>query len=432
MKTDVSAFLTKLGMEKLTPMQEQAFEPVYAKRHVLLTAPTGSGKTLAYLLPLLMRMNKSGGKLMIVVPTRELAIQISNVVRELAMGFHVVLCYGGHHRRNEMDALSRLPGIVIGTPGRLADHIRNRAIDPSYETLVLDEYDKSLEIGYKEELDEITGAWNKPAQILLTSATRELKMPDTLAGIDWLDLEFKPEKSKSKLLVRLVPSSEKDKLPLLAKILHHTGQESVIVFANHKVSVDRIGAYLKLRGLTAGIFHGGLDQVERELVLTKFRNGSIHILVSTDLAARGLDIPQARYVIHYHMPSKEDEYVHRNGRTARMGAGGTVYILHHESENIPDYLNPIPETWYTPEEEKDIAVQNWCSLQFNKGRNDKISKGDVAGFLMKTLGLSADDIGLIELKDNKSIVAIKREKSESMDWSQKFKLKGTTVRIEVV
>ena len=432
-KSSEHAILLKLGIEKLNDMQQEAKQVIEAKSDVVLLSPTGSGKTLAFLLPIMTAMIGTHHRLLLIVPSRELALQTESVARKMAMGFYIQCCYGGHNRRAEIEALKGKPAIIIGTPGRLEDHLRNGNLGTDFSYLVLDEYDKSIETGFEKEMTAIVESLPFEKQTILTSATMAKKIPKFIDLKETITIDYEQQSVKNKLLLRLVHSPTVDKLPTLLSLIKDVLPESSIVFCNYKASVDRVSAFLTENGIENGIFHGGLDQLEREVVLSKFRNGSIQTIISTDLASRGLDIPFAENIIHYHFPHKEDAFIHRNGRTARMGASGKAFILVSEKENIPEFIYPIPNSYY-PDEQKFLKTPPvWTTIKLNKGRKDKISKGDLAGFFLKNSKLSADELGLIEIKDQFSLVAIPQSQSEKIMLELKEQtLKGKTVKLSFI
>jgi ATP-independent RNA helicase DbpA len=210
------------------------------------------------------------------------------------------------------------------------------------------------------------------------------------------------------------------------------GNRSAIVFCNHRESVERTSALLKDKGIVNVFYHGALEQPERDSALCKFKNGSVNTLVTTDLASRGLDIPNIRYIIHYHLPLSEDIYTHRNGRTARMDASGTVIIILSPDEQLPLFVSGeteelvLPETTVLPEKPK------WTTLFIGAGKKDKVNKVDIVGFLSHKADLKKDDIGLIEVKDFFSFAAIRKSKaSNALHLIKDQKIKNKKVRIDV-
>ncbi len=435
MQISIEKILSNLGIANLNEMQLAAVKTVSENNNTILLADTGSGKTLGFLLPFLDHVDtdKTGTQAMIIVPSRELALQIEQVFRKLGSGLKVTTCYGGHKREIEENNLVEAPALIIGTPGRIADHLRRNNIKPdTIEMLVLDEFDKSLELGFMEEMTFIINALKNLKKRILTSATYAVDIPsfhgfDQLVTIDFLSGNIKPA-----LDLKLVESADKDKLDTLVKLLCYTGNRPSIIFCNHREAVERTSALLADNRIVNVYYHGAMEQREREVALCKFRNGSANFLVTTDLAARGLDIPHIRYIIHYHLPATEDVFTHRNGRTARMEASGTAILLLGPDEKLPAYITEdiskinLEGDYPLPDKPK------WITLFFGAGKKDKVNKGDIAGFLMHQGGLKKEDLGLIDVKDFFSFAAIR--KSKAADVVHRIagqKIKNKKVNIEV-
>lgn len=421
------------NIEQLNEMQ-QLLATTDAKRLILI-APTGSGKTAAFALRLLRFLGPSDGKVQAVImaPSRELVIQIAGVIRPVAQGLKTVAFYGGHAMEDEKNSLSVTPDIVVATPGRLLDHMRRGNIDvSSAKALVLDEYDKSLELGFYDEMKRIVGRMRSLGLIILTSATELAEMPPFLPMEGAETVNFSGKGARSRLQRVLVPSEEKDKLPVLESLLRSLPDGRAIVFANHRESAERVYDFLKKRGFPVGLYHGGLEQRERQLAVDLLDNGTTPILVSTDLASRGLDIPGVDYVIHYHLPLTQEAWTHRNGRTARQGADGTAYSIVAEGENVPEYVKWDRELRPNSYAENPIH-SDWATLYFNAGRKEKISRGDIAGFLIKTGGLEPQEVGKISLSDHSAIAAVPRSKAPAVLAAvAPQRLKNTRVRVSLL
>lgn len=409
MKTQ-KEILQKLGIEKLNDMQNEAYSVIQNNAEVILLSPTGSGKTVAFLLPLIMGLDASERKvqLLIVVPARELAIQIGQVIRDMGAGIKSNVFYGGRALSKDMDDLVHVPSVIVGTPGRIADHMRRESFDPSSITsLVLDEYDKSLEVGFDKEMSEIMSLIPALKKKILTSATEEDQLPHFVDLERPVILDYLSEQ-KTRLEIKAIVSPEKDKLDTLVQALHHIGNHPGIIFCNFKDSIARVSEYLYNQKIPHGCFHGGMEQQDRERALVQFRNGSFNLLVATDLAARGLDISELKFILHYHLPTRSHEFTHRNGRTARMHSEGTAYVLHWEGETLPEFIGEINQEVVKSARTNFSAF--FTTLFVSGGRRDKISKGDIAGFLFKQVGLDKKEVGIIELKQECSFVAIKKSK----------------------
>jgi superfamily II DNA/RNA helicase len=432
---DFESFLTNLGIKALNEMQEAAIDAMGNYKNVMLLSATGSGKTLAFLLPVIKQLDTSNKKTqaLVVVPSRELALQIEQVFKQMGTGFKVTCCYGGHKREIEENNLVQPPALLIGTPGRLADHIRRENITvDTISTVVLDEFDKSLELGFTEELSFILQSLPSVQNRILTSATAAVSIPEFVGATDLKALNFLTDETSEALAIQTVASGEKDKVETLFKLLCYLGDRPSIIFCNHRASVERTSALLAERGIINTFYHGAMEQKDREVALAKFRNGSIHFLITTDLAARGLDIPHIRYIIHYHLPATEAVFTHRNGRTARMDATGTAILILSEDEKLPAYLQAPVEEITLPEDVRIPEKPKWTTLFIGAGKKDKVNKVDIVGFLAKQGELKKEDIGLIEVKDFFSFAAVRKSKaSHTLQQIKNEKIKNKKVKIEV-
>ncbi|HXA03099.1 MAG TPA: DEAD/DEAH box helicase [Cytophagaceae bacterium] len=404
--------------------------------NITLLAPTGSGKTLAFLFPLLNLLKPDTGhvQVLILAPSRELAMQIEQVFRSLGSGCKVSCCYGGHPMKIEKNNLINAPAVIIGTPGRIADHLRRGNFSPDgLHTLVLDEFDKSLELGFEEEMNFIIAQLGYLKKRMLTSATSMDKNIPLFEGrISFFELNYLKETLPPRLKVKIVRANGKDKLDALLHLLCEVGNDATLVFCNHREAVDRISELLDLQGMDHDVFHGGLKQEEREKALTKFRNGSFRILITTDLASRGLDIPEIQSVVHYQLAITQDAFIHRNGRTARMYAHGNAYLLMAENDTLPPYLNETPEFVEFTEKLKLPPKPKWTTVYIGGGKKDKINKVDIVGLLLQKGGLEKDDVGLIEVHDHASYVAVNRSKAtQTVQLLKNEKIKKQNVKIEL-
>ncbi len=422
--------LSKLGISELNEMQVQVEKAVINNNEVLLTSPTGTGKTVAFLMPLFQLLDDKtkGVQAMIVVPTRELAIQIEQVIRQMGTGYKTNVVYGGRTIKKDRAELAHAPTILIGSPGRLADHIRRETINPGdVRFLILDEFDKSLEIGFDNDMEDISSGLRFLEKTVLTSATSNIKIPTYLDFENPMVLNFH-DKGGAQLEIRKIVSPEKDKLETLYKALCHIGDASGIVFCNFKDSIKRISDYLTERHIEHGIFQGGMEQQDRERALIKFRNGTHKILLATDLAARGIDIPELDFIIHYHLPNHKHEFVHRNGRTARMKNQGKAYVLKWEQEELPEFILKLDEEILSSNNPPNPS--GWHTVFISGGRRDKISKGDIAGLFIKQGGVDKNDLGIIELKQECAFVGVNSNHIDKViDKINNTRLKKKKVRI---
>lgn len=429
--------LRNLKIEQLTPMQEATRDAYNANKDLVLLSPTGSGKTLAFLLPLVqtLKADVKGVQAVVLVPSRELALQLETVFKAMGTPFKAMSCYGGRPAMEEHRTMKGIqPAVIIGTPGRMNDHLSKQNFETNtVETLVIDEFDKCLEFGFQEEMADVIGKLPNLERRFLLSATDAEEIPQFTGLNSSIKLNFlnDEEKTTGRLHLYKVVSPEKDKLETLYKLLCTLGSRSTLVFCNHRESVERVGKYLQSKKFQCGIFHGGMEQDDRERSLYKFRNGSCHVLISTDLAARGLDIPEIENIVHYHMPANEDGYIHRNGRTARWEAEGNSYILLHAEEPLPAYITQEPETFTLPEVTPKPSLPEYVTLYIGKGKKDKINKIDIVGFLLKKGNLNKDEIGRIDVKDHYSFVAVTRKKiKQTLNLLQNEKIKGVKTLIE--
>ena len=426
-----------LNIDSLNGMQKQMLETAQRPHDIILLSPTGTGKTLAFLLPVLQRIDPraAGVQALVLVPSRELALQIESVLRKIAAGIKIVCCYGGHSVREESKSLAVAPALIVGTPGRIADHLRRGRLSlDTLDTLVLDEFDKCLALGFHDEMKEIIAPLKEVKKKILTSATDSESLPAFTAlrrpvKLDFLGSKRSEENINERLSLYRIDSPEKDKLDTLLVLLHNLKPALTLIFCNQRESVDRVQQFLTDRGIIAEAFHGGMEQADRERALCKFRNHSSYICISTDLAARGLDIPEVKYIIHYHLPVDLESFTHRNGRTARMHAEGEAFMIVGPTEQLPEYarqatafrLDPTANLLQTPP---------MATLHFAAGKKEKISKGDIVGFLTQKGGLTADEIGFIEVKDHYCYVAVARDKAhETLHRLRDEKIKGKKVKI---
>lgn len=428
--------LLNLGIENLNEMQEVAQTSILNDTNVLLLSPTGSGKTLAFLLPVfeMLQEEVNAVQCLILVPSRELGLQIEQVWKKMGTNYKVNVCYGGHSIETEIKNLSNPPAVLIGTPGRIADHIdRETFKTDKIETLILDEFDKSLQLGFHEQMSFIIGRLAKLNKRVLVSATSDIEIPKYTRVVHPTVLDFiATEEEKTNLSTQLVISKEKDKLGSLFNLICSLKSESAIIFCNHRDAAERISDTLTEKGIYATYYHGGMDQDERERALIQFRNGSVSYLITTDLAARGLDIPEMKHVIHYHLPSKEDEFTHRNGRTARMLASGTAYVIIHDSEKKLDYIDYGMKVLDVPTATTLPKPPQFQTIYISGGKKTKLNKIDIVGFFSQKGKLEKGDLGLIEVKDFISFAAVKSKKVKDLLHNiRDEKMKGKKFKIEI-
>lgn len=427
--------LNNLNIDKLNEMQLKSIDANKKSADVLLLSPTGSGKTLGFLLPVLEKLEKEekGVQALIIVPSRELALQIEQVFKQMGTGFKVNCCYGGHDTKIERNNLNHPPAVLVGTPGRLAYHFRRSSFDlNSIHTLVLDEFDKALEFGFEADMAYLIRELKNVKKKILTSATKAIDIPAFAGVSNPVELNFLSNRPAQGLQVKKVISPDKDKLETLFALICKLGKKATLVFCNHRDAVERVSDLLKEKGIVHDIFHGGMEQEDRELALIKFRNRSHHLLITTDLASRGLDIPEIENVIHFQHANTPDAFVHRNGRTARMHASGTAYIIMTATEKLPPYIKNEVETEDLPVKVKLPAPAEWVTLYIAAGKKDKINKIDIVGHILQKGKLEKNELGVIEVLDYSSYAAIRKEKAEKvLQLIKDEKIKKKSVKIEI-
>lgn len=413
--------LSKLGIDEINDMQKRAMAAASESKEIILVAPTGSGKTVAFTLPMLKWLNPPTGRVqaIIIAPSRELVIQIAGVVRELASGFKVTALYGGHNVEDEVNTLSVTPDIIVATPGRLLDHLKRGNVDPTpTRILILDEYDKSLELGFEDDMRKIFNRLRNVSRIILTSATASSTLPAFIKLDNPLEIDFSENAGNVRERMRIYRvDTEKDKLESLLKLLRSISKEDIpertIIFVNHRESAVRVAEFLKKNKVACALYHGELDQFQREDAISMFNNGSAPILIATDLAARGLDIRGVSNIVHYHQPLTPETYTHRNGRTARVDASGDIYVLTGPDEELKPFIET--DGSYRPDPNATSALKSdKATIRISAGRKEKLSKGDIVGFLCKEGGLEASEVGPITLSDHHALVAVPSDKAKQL------------------
>ena len=426
--------LTKLNIHTLNPMQEEAVSVIETTTNTVILSPTGTGKTLAFSLPLLKVLNPDSKEVqaLILVPSRELAIQIEQVIRSMGSGYKVNAVYGGRPMSKDKIEIKHNPAILIGTPGRILDHFdSDRFSKTSIKTLILDEFDKSLEDGFEEEMKGIITQLPSVNKRILTSATQAVKVPGFVRLDKPTIVNYLKEKKGSKLAIKTVVSPDKNKLKTLLQLVQHIGNEPGIIFCNLRDSINEVSRFLKRNKISHACFSGGMEQKDRERALIKFRNGTSQILIATDLAARGIDIPEMNYIIHYELPRHEEEFIHRNGRTARVNEKGTAYVLKWESQLLPEFIQNVKGINIS--KKAPHKPQFWETIFISGGRKDKISKGDIAGLFFKQGGINKDQLGTIELKPDCAFVAIPLTMADELvEKLNNTRLKKKKVRVTIL
>lgn len=415
--------LNEIGYKEMTPIQAQSLPFILEGRDVIAQAKTGSGKTAAFGIGLLhkLQVKKFRVQTLILCPTRELADQVAKELRTLARFAHnikiLTLC-GGSAFGPQLGSLRHGAHIVVGTPGRILKHLKKETLSlKDMDTLVLDEADRMLDMGFSEEINEVLGFTPKEKQTLLFSATYTDEIMDISAKIqkDAINIKTTSIEVANKITERFYEVQNSQKIDTLINIFSNFKPENVIVFANTKVEVDKIAQTLQKKKIDALAIHGDLEQYERNDVLVQFANGSCRVLVATDVAARGLDIKELSMVVNYDMPHGEETYTHRIGRTARAGKEGLAFTLYeaYETDKAYEYKN---ETRLFEDASKLKEIDGfemkpaYITLVIEGGKKDKVRAGDILGALTGDAGLEGSAIGKIEIYEKQSYVAILNSK----------------------
>lgn len=428
MTYELSALLNRLRIPSLSPMQQAMLDAGKQTGCISLLSSTGTGKTLAYTLALCDVVDAGADTLqaVVIVPSRELALQSYDVLRGLGLPVRAACLYGGRPTMDEHRTLRELkPQVVFATPGRLNDHLDKHNFSTDYVRLcVLDEYDKCLEMGFRDDIYRAADRLPALTRCWVLSATASPDLDDFLRGhvscgrpartrLMRLDFLSKESRLDERTRTYVVQAPQRDKLETLARLLTLLSGSPAIVFVAHRESVERVGKYLKQEGFAVQQYHGGMEQDCRERALYRFRAGADNVLVSTDLASRGLDIPEVEAVVHYHLPLKGEEFTHRSGRTARWDAEGRVYLLLGPDEALPEFVG---ETQPLAVADVDIcaAPSRWATIYIGRGKKEKLGKGDVVGFFCKIGGLRASDLGRIDVGAHHAYVSVRREKMKAV------------------
>ena len=438
--------LQRMGFTELTHMQKSMYEEVLKGKDTVLLSPTGSGKTMAFLLPIITKLEATSTKdnlqILVIVPSRELAQQTDDVFKRMKTSFRSLALHGGRPTMEEHRKLNAVkPHVVFTTPGRLNDHLmKENIIGGLITTLVIDEFDKCLELGFMAEMESIMKQLKFIKQVVFTSATalREEQIDDSYIFKKWRNaqtLNFisssSDEGHKNSVTWHITHSPEKDKLNTLSRLLSYLKGTPTIVFVAHRESAERIYSHLHNLNFHLSCYHGGMEQETRERSLYKFRAGSTNILIATDLAARGLDIPEVGAVIHYHLPSDEETLTHRSGRTARWTSSGSIHLILGPEETLP----PFYPSAFTPLDVDAVPIaptpSSWTTLYIGRGKRDKLSKMDIVGFLCKKGGALASDIGRIDVAPNYAYVVVNRSVvTPVLQRIKNEKIKGMKTLIE--
>ena len=436
----LESMLNAIGINALNEMQSQTIETFSTSdTDTIVLSPTGSGKTLAYLISILKTLNHdlNEPEVVIVLPTRELVKQVADVWNSMKTEFKAASLYGGHSMQEETAFIkNNLPILIIATPGRLNDHfIRKTFHTQNIKLIVFDEFDKSLELGFKKDMEMLISYIPPKARRFLLSATDSEELSQFIAYRKFQKLDFTNfiEKPHERMVFNIIRTNQDKRLNNLFSLLCLLHGEQAIVFCNFREMVDLVYSFLKKKGLPVVAYHGGMEQKQRELALYKFKEKCSTVLVCTDLASRGLDIPELKHIIHFQRPINKESFIHRNGRTARWSAEGFIYMFFIENLQIPEYIpNNVKELDLKCPIPMPVDAQ-WKAIYIGRGKHDKISRGDIAGFFYKKGGIKPDDLGTIVVYDRYAYAAVRREKVRSLlSFVSGEKIKGIKTKIEEI
>jgi len=417
--------LTALGYTTMTPIQEAALPLALDGKDLIAQAKTGSGKTAAFGIPLLNKLDikRFDVQGLVVCPTRELSNQVADELRRLARfksNIKIVVLSGGVPTRPQIASLEHGAHVVVGTPGRLNDMIQKKHVDlTQVETVVLDEGDRMLEMGFKEQIIDLLEFTPKERQTLLFSAT----FPEDISYISRrfqknpMEIAVESQHGMETIDQQFYICHHSDKLAGLVRILASRAYDHAMIFCNTKALVQDVLNYLDEKGFNAVGLHGDMEQREREQVLMQFKHHSTNLLVATDVAARGIDIEALPAVINFELPRDGDTYVHRIGRTGRAGLEGVAITLFTEKESyklenlgkMQGHAMQYESIDRLPQLRKNRAEPKYLTLYISGGRKDKVRRGDVLGAIIKEAGVAAEHVGKIDVVDHSTYVAIERE-----------------------
>jgi len=437
--------LQDMGFKTMTPVQQQTLPAAMAGNDILAQAKTGSGKTAAFGIPLLQKLNPRffGVQGLVLCPTRELATQVATELRKLARfqaNIKIVVLSGGVSIGPQIGSLEHGAHVVVGTPGRIKDHLRKNTLDISQiTTLVLDEADRMLDMGFNDDIHHIAEHTPKNRQTLLFSATYPENIGQLSQALQNNPQEIRVESvhSKNTISQQWITSSRAEKPQSLLRSISHFAIQQAVVFCNTKQSVNEVTQILRDAGYIARGLHGDLEQRDRDQVYIQFRQGASNFLVATDVAARGLDVDDLPAVINYDLPRDPEVYVHRIGRTGRAGKEGLAISLTTEKEEYKQ--NAIIDQQGSKAEllnfnelsniSNDVEKPEFVSLSLAGGRKDKLRPGDILGALTSAGGIDGKDVGKIDVLDFVAYVAVKRTVArQALDHLQKSRIKGRIIK----
>ncbi len=436
------------GFTTPTPIQAQTLPLILEGRDLIALAPTGSGKTAAFALGLLQRLDagRIATQALVLCPTRELADQVAKEIRRMAIAIanlKVSLLTGGIGLGPQLASLEHAPHVVVGTPGRVQELLRKGALNArALKTLVLDEADRMLDMGFEEAIADIVKRLPAQRQSLLFSAT----WPEPLREIarkalrEPAEVRIEDEASRPQLEHWFHEVDPSLKPTALAGLLLQYKPESTVVFCNTRKDVDELVGHLLRQGFAAGALHGDMEQRDRDEVLVRFGNRSLTILVASDVAARGLDVKALACVVNYELPTDPDVYLHRVGRTARAGLGGLALnlVAPRELQRATQLAQQhgVELAWRTAPTGRTgnkATGAVMATLRIDAGRTDKLRPGDILGALTGAANLPADAVGQIDIFPTRSFVAVRREHAaRALSGLQAGKIKGRNFRVRML
>ena len=439
------ANLESLGYAKMTPIQAEAIPVALSGEDLIAQAKTGSGKTAAFAIPLLDKLDVQDDRIqaLVLCPTRELSLQVTEEIRKLARyqaNVKVVTLYGGQIMALQKTALGNGAHILVGTPGRIKDHLARETLSlGSIRTLVLDEADRMLEMGFLNDISEIIGTTPGDRQTFLFSAT----FPEDIQVLSGrfqrlpVHVSIESEAGHTDIDQRFIICDFDRKMEGVASLLSHLQPRSALIFCNTKIVTKEVFAFLHDKGFSVATLHGDMEQRDREQILMRFKHQSCRVLVATDVAARGLDIEDLTAVINYEVPHDVETYVHRIGRTGRAGKEGYAITLagpseQHKIDALRIALNAAIRTETLDQatgKKYGVLLADKVTLGINAGRKNKLRAGDILGALTGERGINGKSVGKIDVMDYESYVSVDRKAvntafarlSENKIKGQKFK-----------
>ncbi len=441
--------LASLGYAEMTPIQAHTLPLILAGKDVIAKAKTGSGKTAAFGIGLLTRLDVNSLRVqaLVLCPTRELADQVSKELRRLARftdNIRILTLCGGVPFGPQLGSLEHGAHVVVGTPGRLLDHLRRGRLDlTALQTLVLDEADRMLDMGFQEEISALIAATPDKKQTLLFSATYPAEITELSATLQHDPIEVSVDEIHDENVIEQVfyEVDPDERTASVARLLGHYRPESTLVFCNTKVECQEVAAALTEKGYAALAIHGDLEQRERDQVLVRFANKSTSVLVATDVAARGLDIKELAAVINYELPRNPENYTHRIGRTGRAGEQGLALSLvtARESRRVQAIESGLGSTITRSDLSALTAAAHrpsapaMITVCIDGGRKNKLRPGDILGALTGEGGIAGSEVGKIDTFDAHTFVAIARSSAaQALACLSGNKIKGRFFKVRTV